>query len=71
MGFPVAFLVKLLVSGLTAPLGRPKIALAAWAECEPPSRLNLPPRLEQTGLEVVLRPKVEAVGARSAGYMLL
>jgi hypothetical protein len=31
----------------------------------------LPPRLEQTGLEVVLRPKVEAVGARSAGYMLL
>ena len=71
IGFPVAFLAKFWVSGLTAPWGRPKVALLAVWAWEPPSRLNLPERLEQTFLLVVLSPKVEAVGARSDGYMLL
>ena len=44
------------------------MAFAAWWLCDPPSRLNLPDKLEQIGLEVVLRPNVDAVGARSAGY---
>jgi len=68
MGLPVFFFVKLLVSYLKVPLGPPKVAEGAWRECEPPSRLNLPERLEHTFLEVVLRPKVEPVGSRSWGY---
>jgi hypothetical protein len=33
--------------------------------------LNFPARFEQIGFDVVLRPKVEAVGAKSEGYWLL
>lgn len=68
IGFPVFLCLKLLVSGLEAPLRVPKIAFSAWCECEPPSRLNLPARFEQTGLDVVFSPKVDAVGAKSGGY---
>jgi len=68
MGLPVVFLVKVAASGLAVPLTPPKVAEGAYLECEPPSRLNLPERLEHTGFEVVLRPKVDAVGSKSAGY---
>lgn len=65
------FLRKVEVSGFMAPLGAPMVAPGAWWWCWPPSRLNLPERLEHTGLLVVFRPKVEAVGARLEGYWLL
>jgi len=61
-------LVKVVASGFAVPLTPPKVAEGAYLECEPPSKLNLPERLEHTGFEVVLRPKVDAVGSKSAGY---
>ena len=68
IGLPVDFLVKLADSGFNAPLGAPKVAFYDCAEWAPPSRLNLPDKFEQTCLEVVLSPNVDAVGARSEGY---
>ena len=61
-GFPVPFLRKPSVLGIAAPLGAPMVAPLAMWEWEPPSRLYFPERLAHWGLEVVPKPKVEAVG---------
>ena len=50
------------------PLAAPIVPPAAWCEWAPPSKLYLPERLAQTGLDVVFKPNVEAVGARLGGY---
>ena len=67
-GLPVPFFLKLVTSGLKVPFAAPMVPPAAWWECAPPSKLYLPERFAQTGLDVVFSPKVEAVGARLGGY---
>ena len=64
------FLRKFCVASALAPgnfAPTPMVALTATFECDPPSRLYFPDKFEHTGLEVVFRPKVLAVGARLAG----
>lgn len=47
---------------MAAPIGAPMVAPLAMWEWEPPSRWYFPERLDYMGLEVVPKPKVEAVG---------
>ena len=64
---PVPFLVHMVVSGLSVPFARPKMAAAAVCECAPPSRLYLPARFAATFLDVVFSPNVLPVGAMLGG----
>jgi len=63
LNVPVFLSLKVFESGLAAPLGRPKVADAALAACDPLGAILSPVTLESPGFEVVFRQKVLEVGA--------
>lgn len=64
---PVPFFLNVLVSGLSAPFGWPKVAPGAlWVWLLPDGSYS-PLRLPIPGLEVVLSPKVVPVGGTVGG----
>lgn len=60
---PVPFNLNVLAFGLEVPFGRPKVAPLATVKWDPLGAWTAPDMLETYGLDEVLRPKVDAVGA--------
>ena len=60
---PVPFNLKVLVAGLAAPFGSPKVAALALQVWDPLGAITCPERLETPGFEVFLRPNELPVGA--------
>ena len=60
---PVPFNLNVLAFGLEVPFGRPKVAPLATVKWDPLGAWSAPDMLETYGLDEVLRPKVDAVGA--------